>query len=68
MTCLFGRLCVFWSLGPTAQEDDGCLVEPRGTLNRDGVDLDFADGDQADYEILQVKHVVEDCLSSNNIQ
>eukprot|EP00913_Durusdinium_trenchii_P007276 g6838.t1 len=30
----------------SCDEDDGCLVEPRGTLNRDGVDLDFANGDQ----------------------
>ncbi|CAK9008890.1 Hypothetical protein SCF082_LOCUS10063 [Durusdinium trenchii] len=35
-----------WFSAYVPKEDDGCLVEPRGTLNRDGVDLDFANGDQ----------------------
>ena len=39
---------LFGDLGDSScEEDDGCLVEPRGTLNPEGVDLDFADGDQA---------------------
>ena len=38
--------CCF-EIWATCEEDDGCLVEPRGTLNPEGVDLDFADGDQA---------------------
>lgn len=35
-----------WLSAYVPKEDDGCLVEPRGTLNPKGVDLDFADGDQ----------------------
>lgn len=35
-----------WLSAYVPKEDDGCLVEPRGTLNPEGVDLDFADGDQ----------------------